>query len=187
MTRFPLNKHMTLKQLRANRLNAQKCAGPRSDAGKDRSSMNALKSGIYAQFQILPGEDPAALEKLSGEFYDYHQPETPDEREVLDSVIHAAWLNRRYRRMDAQLMKHEIDTTFKPSPDNPWGKAFGNASTRFLRLQSRINATDRSFHRNLDQLRLLEAERPIYEPDPEPEPAPVEPLDAPPNPDLPTA
>jgi len=96
---------MTLKQIRANRLNAQKCAGPRSDAGKARSGMNALKTGIYAQAQILSGEDPTALKKLSTEFYEYHEPETP---------------------IDAQ--------------------------------------------RNLDQLKLLEAERPNFEPEPLPEP-----------------
>jgi len=146
--------------------------------------MNALKSGIYAQAHILPGEDPAALEKLEGEFYEYHQPETPDEREVLDNVIHLAWLNRRYRRIDAQLMKYEIDTTYKLNPLSPWGQAFGTASTRFLRLQTRINAADRAFHRNLDQLRLLEAERLIFESEPESEAAPAP--DAAPTPDLPT-
>jgi len=68
---------MTLKQIRANRLNAQECVGPRSHAGKGRSRMNALKSRIYAQAHVLPGEDSAAPEKPSGEFYDHHQPETP--------------------------------------------------------------------------------------------------------------
>ena len=104
---------MTLKQIRANRLNAQRCASPRFDAGNAQSGRNDLKSGAYAQSHVLPGEDPSALEKLSGEFYEYHQPKTPDQREVLDNVIHLAWLNRRHRRMDAQLMKYEIDITYE--------------------------------------------------------------------------
>jgi hypothetical protein len=172
---------MTLKQLRASRLNAKRSAGPRSAAGKDRSRWNALKSGIHAQSQILPGEDPAALETLSGEFYEYHQPDTPAAREVLDNIIHSAWLSRRYRRIDAQLMKYEIDTTYKPNLVSPWGQAFGNASTRFLRLQTRINATDRAFHRNLDQLLLLEAEQLMFDSEIQAEPSPEVP-----NPDLPT-
>jgi len=101
---------MTLKQLHANRLNAKRCTGPRSDAGKERSRSNALKTGIYAQSQIVPGEDPAALEKLDSD---------PAEREVLDNIVHAARLNRRYRRIDAQLMKYEIDTTYKPNAASP--------------------------------------------------------------------
>ena len=68
---------MTLKQLQANRLNAKKCTGPASAAGKARARMNNLQTGIYAQSEILPGEDKAALEKLAAEFYEFHQPETP--------------------------------------------------------------------------------------------------------------
>jgi len=177
---------MTLNQIRANRLNAKRSAGPRSAAGKARSAMNALKTGISAQSQILPGEDPAALEKLSGEFYEYHQPESPAEREVLDNIIHLAWLNRRYRRIDAQLMKYEMDTTYRRSPDCPWGQSFGSASVRFLRLQTRVNAADRAFHRNLEQLRLLEAERPTLEADDAAPDPPAEPPAAPSTPDLPT-
>jgi hypothetical protein len=177
---------MTLNQIRANRLNAKRSAGPRSAAGKARCAMNALKTGTSAQSQILPGEDPAALEKLSGEFYEYHHPESPAEREVLDNIIHLAWLNRRYRRIDAQLMKYEMDTTYRRSPDCPWGQSFGSASVRFLRLQTRVNAADRAFHRNLEQLRLLEAERPTLEADDAAPDPPAEPPAAPSTPDLPT-
>ena len=67
-------------------------------------------------------------------------------------------------------MKYEIDTTYKPRPDCPWGQAFSSGSTRFLRLQTRATAADRAFHRNLDQMRLLEAERPTFESDSLPEP-----------------
>ena len=35
--------------LAANRLNAQKCSGPKTPAGKARSSLNALKHGRYAR------------------------------------------------------------------------------------------------------------------------------------------
>jgi hypothetical protein len=159
---------MTQKQLQANRLNAR-TGGPRSATGKARSAMNNLQTGIYAQSEILPGEDNEALEKLSAEFYEFYQPETPLEREVIDNLIHLAWLNRRYRRIDAQLMKYEIDTTYKLHSDCVWGQAFSSGSTRFLRLQTRATAADRAFHRNLDQLRLLEAERAVFESGPEPE------------------
>lgn len=144
---------MTLKQLGAKRLNRQRSAGPRSAEGKDRSRWNALKSGIHAQSQILPGEDRAALETLSGEFCDYRQPDTPTARELLDNIIHSAWLSRRYRCIDAQLMKYEIDTTYKPNLVSPWGQALGNASTRFPRLQTRINATGQAGNPSLGQLR----------------------------------
>ena len=182
---------MTLKQLQANRLNARKGTGPSSAAGKVRARMNNLQTGIYAQSEILPGEDKAALDKLAAEFHEFHQPETSVEREIVDNLIHTAWLNRRYRRIDAQLMKYGIDTTYNPRPDCSWGQAFSSGSQRFLRLQTRSTAADRAFHRNLDQMRLLEAERATFESDSLPEseaqaePA-AEPGANPPNPDLST-
>ena len=49
----------TANQIAANRLNSQKSTGPRSDAGKDRSRMNALKTGVHAESHCILGEDPA--------------------------------------------------------------------------------------------------------------------------------
>ena len=45
----------TEKQIEANRRNAAKSTGPRSPEGKARSSMNALKSGVDAEAEIIPG------------------------------------------------------------------------------------------------------------------------------------
>src|ERR1039457_3606660 len=52
----------TPKQNDANRQNAQKSTGPRSPEGKAASRFNALKSGIDAQAQVIPGEHPDQLE-----------------------------------------------------------------------------------------------------------------------------
>jgi hypothetical protein len=44
----------TEKQIAANRANAQESTGPRTAVGKAASSANALKSGIYAKFLLIP-------------------------------------------------------------------------------------------------------------------------------------
>ncbi|MDR3621366.1 MAG: hypothetical protein P4L85_18590, partial [Paludisphaera borealis] len=51
-------------QLQANRANAKKSCGPKSDDGKARSRLNALKHGLCAKTVnlVLPHEDPAELE-----------------------------------------------------------------------------------------------------------------------------
>ena len=43
---------LSLKRLRANRRNAKKSTGPRTAAGKRRSSVNSLKHGVYATHSI---------------------------------------------------------------------------------------------------------------------------------------
>jgi len=124
------------KQIEANRLNAQRSTGPRSAEGKARSRFNALQSGIDAESILLPGEDPAALEVLRAEYYEHHQPITPDERDTLECVIHAVCLMRRFRVLEAQLVQHELANTPDLDPSAPLGHIFSNASHKFVYLQS---------------------------------------------------
>ena len=52
------------KQLAANRLNAQKSTGPRTDKGKAVTKYNALRHGLLAQDVVLPGENESAFDDL---------------------------------------------------------------------------------------------------------------------------
>ena len=45
----------TDRQIEANRKNAQKCTGPRTEKGRARSSQNALKTGLDAKSVRIPG------------------------------------------------------------------------------------------------------------------------------------
>jgi hypothetical protein len=44
-------------QLAANRVNAAKCTGPRTEEGKKRSSQNARRHGLTAQTTVMTEED----------------------------------------------------------------------------------------------------------------------------------
>jgi len=181
----------TLKQIRANRLNAQKCTGPSSTEGKARSSFNALKSGIQAESEVLPWEDPDERAALMAEYHNYHQPRTPAERASVDNLAHGEFLFRRFRRAEVKIVVSKIpDGADLPegidvNDDAVIGQAYADASSELGRLQRRMDATNRAFHRDLDQLRLLQAERPPFETPPlvlvpsQPEPPPDAPPDAP--------
>jgi len=54
----------TEKQLAANRANAKHSTGPKSKAGKTRSSMNSRKHGFAAEAIMMAGEDPAEFAVL---------------------------------------------------------------------------------------------------------------------------
>jgi len=54
----------TEAQINANRANAQKSTGPRTEEGKARSSRNAAIHGLCAQSPQLPGEPPDFFETL---------------------------------------------------------------------------------------------------------------------------
>ncbi len=190
----------SLKQLEANRRNAQKSTGPRSVEGKAASSQNALKSGIDAKAQTLPGEKPEALDTLTAEYYDRFRPATPEARHLVDTLVSNEWLLRRFRRIEVQILKHEMEAAFRLDAKNPEGHAYVRSERSFDRLQRRINAAERNYHRALKELSAIgfvpsptpdtdtearpsgSAPPPIPAPDPRP-PAPDE---APaPAPDLP--
>ena len=59
-----LKRMATPAQILANRQNALKSTGPRSAEGKAVSRFNALKTGIDAKAQVIPGENPAELQAL---------------------------------------------------------------------------------------------------------------------------
>ena len=156
----------TEAQINANRLNAQKSTGPTSPEGKARSAMNALKSGIDAFSQIIPGEDPAELEALAALFLLHYRPTDPAQVALVDTLISTEWIQRRLRRIEAQLWHYRVeclDLNFNYTQDpplehsSPIGHAFEHALDPFTRLQRRIDATNRMFLRTLKALQELQA------------------------------
>jgi hypothetical protein len=58
----PMRKTMSLKQIAANRRNAQKSTGPQTPAGRAVSKMNALKHGILSKEAVVSGRCIKELE-----------------------------------------------------------------------------------------------------------------------------
>ncbi|MFO0951658.1 MAG: hypothetical protein U0835_11010 [Isosphaeraceae bacterium] len=75
------------KRAEANRRNAQKSTGPTSEAGKAKSSRNALKHGLAAQTH-LPTE---GLEHELRRWNDSIRPAGPAEEALVRTACHAAW------------------------------------------------------------------------------------------------
>jgi len=135
----------TLKQIEANRRNAQKSSGPRTEAGKAVSRLNALKTGIDAVLSVVKDENPDSLAQLTESFYRDHQPQTAIEAELLENIIRDSWLLRRFFRIEAELLEFAIeDDLFKNRHENHVGKAFRDTSNHQIRLQRRIDATRKS-------------------------------------------
>src|SRR5438445_563789 len=157
----------TEAQINANRLNAQKSTGPTSPEGKARSALNALKSGIDAWSHIIPGEDPAELEALTEQFLQHYRPADPVQLSLVDTLISPEWIQRRLRRIEAQLWNFRVDILDQNltraefvdpaiQRNSPLGRAFHAALDPFTRIQRRIDATNRMFLRTLKALQDLQ-------------------------------
>jgi hypothetical protein len=152
----------TAKQQAASRANSQKSTGPRTTAGKAVSRFNALKHGIYAVHQIMFDEKAEDLAELAAEYHEHHSPANPNERLLVDTLVHNEWRLRRMRRVEADLwyrayntfVVKNIEVTLKCTS----GDAFATDSSIFERLQRVANSCERIYHRALKELQRLQAQ-----------------------------
>src|ERR1022692_3087918 len=122
-----------------NRANSQHSTGPRTDAGKQRSSQNALRHGLTARIAVLPSEDQAAYESHCRNFENEYQPATATETQLVQELADTSWRLNRIPILEASLIA-EV-----PSPQSlvPQLACLGLHSSRL----------SRQFQKTLDQLR----------------------------------
>jgi hypothetical protein len=130
-----------------NRLNATHSTGPRTAAGKLRSSRNALRHGLTAVSPVLPTEDLAAYEAHHSAFLDEYQPATPTETQLVHELADTAWRMNRIPLLEARLLSG-LD-----------GLAIVEAHRLLQNLSVQSNRLSRQFHKTLDQLRAIQADR----------------------------
>ena len=158
----------SLRQIEANRRNAQKSTGPKSSTGKAASRLNALKTGIYSDAAVLPCEDRAEHDALVADYYARFSPTVPEERVWIDEIIRCEWTLRRLHRAEAELNSYVHECCFRPDPDFPLGQPAATNPKVFSSLQWRINATRKAKAGALACLRDLR-QHPIPESAPLPE------------------
>jgi hypothetical protein len=78
---------MGQQRAEANRINAQRSSGPRTELGKSRSKMNALKHGLSAKKIIIGDEDPKEFEALRAALEREWQPETASQAELVEQLV----------------------------------------------------------------------------------------------------
>jgi hypothetical protein len=131
-----------------NRANAQHSTGPRSEAGKQRSALNALTHGLTARTAVLPSEDPAAFEQHHRQFENEYRPATPTETQLVHELADTSWRLNRIPLLEAGLLSPA------PSPETP---APAVAALATLGLHG--HRLSRQFQKTLNLLRELQAER----------------------------
>ena len=148
----------TLRQIEANRRNAQKSTGPTSVTGKAASSMNALKTGINAKSFVLPYENVDDLQQLIEDYYQQHRPASPDARSFVDDLIRCEWTLRRLDAAESQMWQYQGEGRFHDPREYPLGYAASCNPGTFTKLQYRVDTTRRARDRALLALEKLKAE-----------------------------
>ena len=99
----------TNAQMKANRNNAKKSTGPRTEEGKSRSAKNALKHGLLARDTVLPGEDPADFDRQLSSLEEDIQPANSLEFELVRQIADAQWRMRRLTRLETGFLAAAVD------------------------------------------------------------------------------
>src|SRR3954452_18051761 len=113
----------TAKQIAANRRNAQKSTGPKTEEGKAKSLLNALQHGLGAIHVPLPHEDPNELPHILAGLMETYQPANAQEQMLVHNIASAYLRIQRSSRFEAALMnghivsvKNKHGKSLKPDP-----------------------------------------------------------------------
>ena len=87
------------KQIEANRRNAQKSTGPKTQQGKSIVAQNATTHGFTANTPIIPGEDPTAYGVFKSQLIKELNPQGPTEIMLVERIIDLSWRLKRSGRL----------------------------------------------------------------------------------------
>jgi hypothetical protein len=139
-----------------NRANSQHSTGPRTESGKQRSSLNALRHGLTACSAVLPSEDPAAYEAHRRQFLDEYQPATATETQLVHELADTSWRLNRIPLLEADLLNRAANP---PTEQAAIDFDIVDAHRLLNSLSVQSQRLSRQFQKALDQLLDIQAER----------------------------
>ncbi len=100
----------------------QKEYRPSRAKGKKALSRNALRHGLLASTQVLPGENRADFDHLEAQFFAQYPPGSGLERFFLEQMVACAWRLRRVTQVESDVFQH-----FREQINNPPARIVGIA------------------------------------------------------------
>jgi hypothetical protein len=138
----------TAAKLEANRANAQKSTGPRTDEGKARSSRNALKHGLSSRDLVIRPEEREEFNDWLADYRAELDPQGPLEEALFNQIVYADWNLARVRRLEAELFTGQIDPLLDQQNE-----------AKLDRLARYSQCFERTLHRSINELRRLQTDR----------------------------
>jgi len=124
----------TIKQIRANRRNAQKSTGPTTQAGKDRTRFNSLVHGLRAESTIIPGDDQSKFDQLLEGLTAAWMPQDDMEKSLVEQVAVIQWKLARLDRSEARIHDPAV-------PPGEFALAIHRVYLTQVRLERSISST----------------------------------------------
>jgi hypothetical protein len=151
----------TKNQIAANRLNALRSTGPRTEEGKAITRYNALTHGLLASDVVLRDENRVDFDKFRDGLASSLPvaPEGQVEFELLDQLALRMWRLRRCARIEAGLFNNLFREEDVVRAHDRLGAAFAHGAETFACISRYEAQMDRSALKILGELRRLGEER----------------------------
>ena len=144
-----------------NRENAQSSTGPKTDAGKDRSKLNAIAHGLTSKTVVLPHESEEEYSAKHRGLIESHQPATVNEELLVERVAQAYWRLQRCYAVERAFLDNRIEASSLNDPHAAMANLFiDKAETARMRLLMRyLAAHERAYYKALADLNKAQADR----------------------------
>ena len=153
---------MSTTRTEINRANSKHSTGPKTKAGKTRSSLNALRHGLTSQIVVMPNEDLEAYQSNLKSFTDEYSPKGATEAQLVQALADASWRLNRVAALEATLL------TLAADPGQTAGAmallaAIESQSKALANLSLHSQRLSRQFEKTVAQLRDLQKTRQAHE------------------------
>lgn len=154
----------TPKQTEASRANGARSKGPVTAQGKRNSSRNSIRHGLLAETIVLEAEKEGEFLEFLEELFEEHQPQTPTEAMLVDTIAAASWRQSRIWGMQKVAFDHDVASPNAETGSDPLRAVMAlrnspeNIRTHELMLRYEI-AFDRQISRALLRLQQLQERR----------------------------
>jgi len=148
---------------------SNRSTGPTTQAGKDRSKLNALRHGLSGQTVLMPWEDREAYQTHCASFLKTLAPVGDIETQASQGIADDQWRLNRARAVDTNMFAlGHFDypaETGHPQIDAALitARVFRDNSKVFVNLSLYEQRINRSLEKNFDRLQTLQATRHLQE------------------------
>src|SRR3954452_11240319 len=160
----------TAKQIAANRRNAEKSTGPKTEEGKQRTRLNSLKHGLGAIHVPLPHEDPNEYTHTLTGLMETWQPANAQEQMLVHNIASAYLRMQRTSRFEASILNGQVlnlkgkhRKSLAPDPNDDLGNIIAMANGNFDKAWQLLDRYEKraqsAYYRAIETLRKLQNDR----------------------------
>jgi hypothetical protein len=146
---------VTSAQLKANRQNACKSTGPKSEKGKNMARQNSLKHGLLSQNLIIKDEQKKDLDHFRACIFNALDPQGSMEELLVEKIINTVWRLRRLTQVESEILEAK-DCIYI---NRMVSEAFRIGSKTLLNLSRYESSLERNFYKVIHELQRLQAMR----------------------------